>query len=97
MIQYMLLAKGFGIFYEINCTLVKKGNIYTNAVSPSLIEGSSMYNEMDSARVDFHKKNSPSGELIYIDDLATIIYDITKPNWQGLNGAVISVNGGSNV
>lgn len=90
-------SKGALVSFMKSIALWSKGNIYTNAVSPSLIEGSSMYNEMDSARVDFHKKNSPSGELIYIDDLANIIYDITKPNWQGLNGAVISVNGGSNV
>ena len=68
-----------------------------NAIAPSLIENSSMYFAMKKSRRDFHKSQSQSGELLKIDDLSNIIYDLCKPHWNHLNGSCIDINGGQYV
>ena len=65
-----------------------------NAIAPGLIENSSMYNIMGKERQDFHRKQVPSNKLLQIEDLANVIYDLTKEHWSHLNGACIDLNGG---
>ena len=65
-----------------------------NVVTPSLIEGSTMYKKMSTDRIAFHRQKSPTGKLVEMDSLAEIFYDLAKPNWDVANGSVIQVNGG---
>ena len=65
-----------------------------NIITPSLIENSTMYQEMSKDRIAFHKKKSPTGKLVKMESLAEILYDLSKPNWNVANGSVIRVNGG---
>lgn len=69
----------------------------TNVVSPGLIEGSSMCEAMTPERRDHHRRQTPSGELVQLADLARVLVDLTRPHWRSLNGAVIALNGGAHV
>jgi 3-oxoacyl-[acyl-carrier protein] reductase len=71
--------------------------IRVNVLSPSLIEGSSMWQSMVPDRREFHRTKSPTGRLVSNQEIAKIMLDITQPHWRDLNGAVVSVNGGSYV
>jgi 3-oxoacyl-[acyl-carrier protein] reductase len=71
--------------------------VRVNVVSPGLVEGSAMYNDMSKDRQDFHRASSPTRQLLQGVDLAKIFVDITKPHWRHLNGAVLSINGGAHV
>lgn len=90
-------SKGALISFMKSISLWSEGKILSNAISPGLIEGSTMFNQMIESRREFHIKNTPSGKLTSINDLSKIIFDITKSNWDNLNGQVISINGGSYV
>tara|TARA_B100001250_G_scaffold250727_1_gene215511 strand:+ start:554 stop:1261 length:708 start_codon:yes stop_codon:yes gene_type:complete len=68
-----------------------------NAIAPSLIKNSSMYFEMDPDRREIHISESPSKNLISIDHLADIIFELCDSKWSNLNGQIINVNGGSYV
>jgi len=68
-----------------------------NAIAPSLINDTTMSNDMDKHRRSFHLKNTPTKSLLTKGDLSNIVYDITKPHWGHLNGAVLRVNGGQYV
>jgi len=65
-----------------------------NAITPGLIEDTTMFNEMSLSRQSFHISQSPTGKLTKKEDLSQIIVDISKPHWCNMNGAVIKVNGG---
>ncbi len=71
--------------------------IRVNAVSPGLIKGSSMFEDMSSERRAYHLDATPMKALTEIEDLAAIIYDLTQPHWKNVNGEIIKVNGGSYV
>ena len=66
----------------------------TNVVSPGLIEDSTMAAAMTDERRRYHRERTPTGELLQLADLAKVFVDLTKPHWRGLNGAVVSLNGG---
>ena len=68
-----------------------------NALAPSLVEGSKMYLDMAPSRRDYHKESNPLGNLISIEDIARVAYDIVQPHWRHLNGACIDLNGGTYV
>ncbi len=72
-----------------------KGRVRANIISPSLIESSTMYEDMAPDRRAFHAQANPSGELVQSEDLAGVIFDLTLPHWKHVNGTVIRVNGGS--
>ncbi|MGX1308040.1 NAD(P)-dependent dehydrogenase (short-subunit alcohol dehydrogenase family) [Amorphus suaedae] len=72
-----------------------EGRVRINVVSPSLIENSTMYEDMAAERRAHHARMNPDGELVQPADLAGIIFDLTLPHWKHVNGAVIRVNGGS--
>jgi 3-oxoacyl-[acyl-carrier protein] reductase len=65
-----------------------------NALAPSLIEGTSMFNEMKLERREYHRQQSPMKKFISAKDLARIVVDISNPHWSHLNGAVLRLNGG---
>lgn len=80
-------------FVKSMATQLPKG-MRINAIAPSLVEDTSMYNDMKKDRQDFHRKMSPLGELITRENLAKISYDLCQPHWRHLNGACIDINGG---
>lgn len=65
-----------------------------NCIAPGLIQDSRMYDAMSPERREFHRTQTPRGELLAIDDLAEIIVDLLQPRWRHLNGAVVSLTGG---
>ena len=69
----------------------------TNIIAPGLINQSSMFNEMNPERQEYHIQNNPLNKLLPKDSLAEIIYELTTEKWAHLNGAVVPVNGGSYV
>lgn len=71
--------------------------IRINALAPGLIEGTSMFNNMDSKLQDKHRGQTNSNALLSIQDLADVIFDICQPKWAHLNGACIDLNGGAYV
>ena len=80
-------------FVKSMATQIPKGS-RINAIAPGLIEDSKMYLDMKKSRQDFHRLASPSGQLIKLEDLAKIIFDLCQPHWRQMNGACIDINGG---
>ena len=74
-----------------------KGRPRVNALTPGLIQDSSMFLDMDEVIRNRHISDTATGELLKLDDLAKIIYDLTQPHWSNLNGACIPINGGAYV
>ena len=72
-------------------------DVRVNAVSPGLIDGSSMYQEMLPERRQTHRERSPIRRLVTGEEVAGIIVGICEPAWAGVNGQVIGVNGGAHV
>lgn len=72
-------------------------SIRINAIAPSLIENSNMYNNMSTDIQEKHRNATLSKQLLKMDDLASIITDMIKPHWRHLNGACIDINGGQYV
>lgn len=68
-----------------------------NAIAPSLIEDSNMYKCMKKDIILSHKNSTPSGELLKIEDLSKIIFDLCQSHWKHVNGACIDINGGQYV
>lgn len=68
-----------------------------NALAPGLIESSSMYMHMDPEIQEMHKVQSHSKNLLSIQDLSEIVFDICQSKWSHLNGACIDLNGGAYV
>jgi len=65
-----------------------------NCLAPGLIADSAMYVAMTPERRQHHRDQTPTGELLSIEDLAGVVVDLAQPHWRHLNGAVISLNGG---
>ena len=68
-----------------------------NALAPGLIEGSSMYKDMEPRIQELHRDQSHSKNLLSMEDLADIVFDICQLKWSHLNGACIDLNGGAYV
>lgn len=68
-----------------------------NALAPGLIEGSSMYMAMDSEVKEKHKAQSHSKNLLSMEDLSEVVFDICQSKWSHLNGSCIDLNGGAYV
>ncbi|MGW0672204.1 SDR family NAD(P)-dependent oxidoreductase [Streptomyces sp. NPDC002746] len=71
--------------------------IRVNAVSPGLIDGSTMHADMLPERRSVHRDRTPTGRLVTPEEVAGVIVDICGPAWAGLNGQTIGVNGGAHV
>lgn len=65
-----------------------------NAIAPSLINKSKMYNDMSAERREFHKEISPSKKLISKKELSQIIFDICAYRNRYSNGEIIQIDGG---
>ena len=65
-----------------------------NCLAPGLIEGSTMGKKLTVAQVAKHKKQTPTGELLQLNQVAKICFDLCEPHWSSLNGQIINVNGG---
>lgn len=64
-------------------------------VSSALIQGSTMFQAMQSDRRAQHLERMPNKELVDSEDLARVIVDISQPHWRHANGSVIQLYGGS--
>jgi hypothetical protein len=49
---------------------------------------------MENERADFHRRQTHSGSLLGMKDLAQLVVDLTNPHWSHLNGACIDLNDG---
>lgn len=65
-----------------------------NILSLGLVEGSAMYEAMSFDNIERHIMETPTGELLKIEDVGEIILDIDGSCWRQMNGAVVAVNGG---
>ncbi|CAL9359844.1 hypothetical protein HMPREF1486_00393 [Streptomyces sp. HPH0547] len=72
-------------------------DVRVNAVSPGLIEGSTMYRDMLPERRAAHRDRTPTGRLVTPEEIAGVVVGICEPAWAGLNGQIIGVNGGAHV
>ena len=90
-------SKGAIIAFGKSLAVSLAPRVRVNVLAPSLIEGSSMWQSMPEERRERHRRASPTGRLVDKNDLAKIIVDVTQPHWSAVNGAVIRINGGSNV
>jgi 3-oxoacyl-[acyl-carrier protein] reductase len=71
--------------------------VRVNAIAPGLIQDSTMYQNMAESRREFHRQQTTGKQLLRIQDLAEIIFDLSQPHWAHLNGACIDLNGGQYV
>jgi len=69
-------------------------DVRVNAIAPSLIESTVMYEEMLPARRQLQLDQCPMKSFLQPNDLAKVILDIIKPHWSHLNGVVLKLNGG---
>ncbi len=90
-------SKGAVLSFVKSQAKAMKGRPRVNALTPGLIQDSSMFLDMDEVIRNRHISDTATGELLKLDDLAKIIYDLTQPHWSNLNGACIPINGGAYV
>ena len=89
-------SKG-AILSFVKSLAVNSTGVRINAISPGLIEDSTMYKKMSPERQELHRQQTSHKTLLQISDLVDVIYDISKNNWKHLNGACIDLNGGQYV
>lgn len=65
-----------------------------NCLAPRLIADSTMYLEMTPERRQHHETRSTTGELLSIEQCASIIVALLREPWSELNGMVIELGGG---
>lgn len=77
-------------------SIAKKSNngINCNCISPGLIENSNMYNKFSASEINIHKSQTPTGELLNLQDIAKVCFNICQDEWNQLNGQIIDINGG---
>lgn len=88
-------SKGALVSFMKSIYLWSNGNILTTAINPNLIHGSTMFNEMIKSRQEFHKKNSPTGELTTIEEFSKIIINLVESDFSEINGKIIDIDGGA--
>ncbi len=71
-----------------------KNGVRYNCIAPSLVEGSSMHGTFSPEIIANHVKQTPTGKLLTLSDLARACYDLCQPHWNQLNGQIININGG---
>ena len=87
-------SKAAQIGFIKSIALWEGSEIRINGIAPSLVENSSMFNEMASKRQKYHTSRSPTGKLTSKKEIAKIVFDISGKSWGNVNGQIISVNGG---
>lgn len=82
--------------YGLTKSLAKNtiNGVRFNCISPGLIKDTRMYETFDKGQIEMHISQTPTNQLITIQALAEMIYDICQPHWNSLNGQVLNVNGG---
>lgn len=77
-------------------SLAKKSRngVRYNCISPALVDGSSMHKTFNDEIIANHIKQTPTGKLLTLSDLARVCYDLCQPHWNQLNGQIIDINGG---
>ena len=88
-------SKGALVAFMKSIYLWSNGTIFTTAINPNLIDSSTMFNEMIKSRQEFHKKNSPTGELTTIEEFSQIIINLTDSDFSKINGKIIDIDGGA--
>ncbi len=71
--------------------------VRVNAIAPALIEGSTMFHEMQPQRRTYHQEQTPTGRLTTKEEIAGVIFSLCEPAWSNVNGQVIRINGGAYV
>ena len=56
-----------------------------------------MYAAMAPSRREHHRQATPIGRLVGREDLAAMVYDLTRPHWAHANGTCVRFNGGAYV
>ena len=87
-------SKAAQIGFIKSVALWEGSKIRINGIAPSLVENSSMFDEMATKRQKYHISQSPTGKLTSKNELARIVFDISGESWSNVNGQIISVNGG---
>ena len=87
-------SKAAQIGFIKSIALWEGSKIRINGIAPSLVENSSMFNEMPAERQKYHMSQSPTSNLTSKKELARIVFDISGESWSNVNGQIISVNGG---
>ena len=72
-----------------------KGRI--NALAPGLIKDSSMYQNFSMLEVNSHLKETPTGRLTTIDQIANIAIRLLDEEWSNLNGQILHLSGGRRI
>ena len=67
------------------------------SIAPGLVKGSGMYEAMAAEIRKTHLDRTPLKKLITAEELAKIVFDLTKSHWAYANGACIRINGGAYV
>jgi len=87
-------SKAAQIGFIKSIALWEGSKVRINGIAPSLVENSSMYDEMPIKRQKYHASQSPTGKLNSKKEIAKIVFDISGKSWSNVNGQIISVNGG---
>jgi NAD(P)-dependent dehydrogenase (short-subunit alcohol dehydrogenase family) len=89
-------AKG-AVLSFVKALAANLSGVRINAIAPGLIHDSTMFQNMAESRREFHRQQTAGKQLLQIQDLAEIIFDLSQPHWAHLNGACIDLNGGQYV
>lgn len=87
-------AKGAVLSFVKSMAATLAPKIRINALAPSLIEDSKMFQDMTPERREWHRSQNPMKKLLKREDLAAVIHDLAQDHWSHLNGACIDLNGG---
>lgn len=87
-------AKGAALSLVKSMAASVSSGVRVNALAPGLIEGSGMFQDMAPERREWHRAAIPSKRFVTVDEVASVIVDISQDHWASLNGACIDLNGG---
>jgi 3-oxoacyl-[acyl-carrier protein] reductase len=90
-------SKGALISFVKSLSQIEPLRTRANVVAPALIQDSKMFQDMNPSRQKFHIESTPTKKLTKKEDIANIIFDMTKEHWSNVNGEVIKINGGTYV
>lgn len=90
-------SKGAMLAFAKSLATARNNDISVISMLPGPIEDSSMFTEMAPDVQRRHMQDSPIGQILTAQDLASVIADVSQPHWIGANGAVIRLNCGAYV
>lgn len=94
-----IYAASKGAFIPFSKSLARAygKRLSTITLLPGPIMQSKMYNDMSPKTQLRHQEQNPRGELLNMDDLGKVVYDLSQSHWRHANGAIIRLNGGAYV